>query len=79
MINKDILRQAIANGAFGPTDPFGLPNVLDAVAAMTDDEINVVLSAYIENKKTELGNQITMAQERLAALQQQLAAVTEVS
>ena len=54
MINKDILRQAISNGAFGPIDSFLLPNVLAVVAAMTDDEIDIVLSAYIENKKTEL-------------------------
>jgi hypothetical protein len=75
MINKDILRMAITDRKFGIVNAATLANV----ASMTDDEVNIVLSAYIENKKTELGNQISFATERLNALQQQLAAVTKVS
>ena len=89
-VDKVMLRKAICDGAFGNVvngAPQGqppmaravvTPEVLAAVAGMTDDIINATLTLYVSNKNAQLDKQIAAETKRLADLQaQKIAPVVE--
>lgn len=63
MIDKQLLRMAICDGAFNTSkDENGMmrltPEILDGIASKTDDEINDVLTVYRIKQKEMLAKRL---------------------
>ena len=84
-INKDLLRQAICDGAFTGTQQNQqgqmqrlpvTPAVLAQIAGMNDEQIQAVLDAYVANKKLALAQQKDNLTKQVASITAQITALT---
>lgn len=71
---KSLLRKAICDGAFSEQPQQGRPATLtaeqlEAIAAMPDEDVRVVLRAYQVNKAAALQQAITRTTARVTAAQ----------
>ena len=83
-IDKNILRQAICDGAFntvvqnsnGQVQRTPLTaSVLATVASMTDDQIQPILDLYVASKRVQLNNEAALLNAKLSNINSQISAL----
>lgn len=84
-VNKDLLRQAICDGAFSPVavNPQGQPikapvtaALLSQVSLLSEEVINATLTLYVANKIKSLNSQLIKVNATAASIQAQLTALS---